>query len=187
MSADPSERPARKDAVRNRARLIEAAASAFREDGLDVSVNAIAREAGVNIATLYRHFPTKDHLVAAVLEEVLAPLVVARDQALAADAGSTLATFLREAARQQAAHQGLIDALRRRPFSPEVREQLRGPAFEIVAPVVERAHRDGDLREDFDARDLLLVLRMITALAGERSAGEEDVRRHVDVLLRGLR
>ena len=58
--------PLRRDAARNRERLLDAAAAAFREEGLGASVNAIAASAGVNVATLYRHFPTKDDLVAAV-------------------------------------------------------------------------------------------------------------------------
>jgi len=108
-------RPQRRDAARNRARLIAVAADAFREDGLGVSVNAIADAAGVNIATLYRHFPAKDDLVSAVLEELLTPLVAARDSALERD--GSLATFLHEAARMQAAYQGLIDAQLYQPLS----------------------------------------------------------------------
>jgi len=78
-------------------------------------VNAIADAAGVNIATLYRHFPAKDDLVSAVLEELLTPLVAARDSALERD--GSLATFLHEAARMQAAYQGLIDAQLYQPLS----------------------------------------------------------------------
>ena len=174
----------RKDAARNRARLVDAAATAFREDGLDASVNAIAQTAGVNVATLYRHFPAKDQLVAAVLSEVLEPLAEARDRALAGP-GPVLPAFLHEALRKQGEHQGLIDALRRHPSG--VRAQLREPALEIVAPLVERAHAAGELREDFDATDLLIGLRMIAGLAGTPRIGAEEARRHVEVMLRGLR
>lgn len=172
--------PARKDAIRNRARLIEAAAKAFREQGLDVSVNAIARAAGVNIATLYRHFPAKEDLVAAVIEQVLAPLAAARDAALGAD--RVLETFLHESARGQAEQRGFADALLREG----VREQLREGAYAIVAPVVERAHREGELRADFGARDLLLVLRMVSVLAASPRTTPAELERHLGVLLRGL-
>ena len=161
------------------------AADAFREDGLGVSVNAIADAAGVNIATLYRHFPAKDDLVSAVLEELLTPLVAARDSALERD--GSLATFLHEAARMQAAYQGLIDAQLYQPLSAEVREQLRDPAEAIVAPIAERAHADGTLRADLDAKDLLIALRMIAGLVGTPTLTAGDVSRHVDVILRGLR
>jgi AcrR family transcriptional regulator len=184
---DPtSTRPARKDAVRNRARLVDAAASAFREQGLDVSVNAIARDAGVNVATLYRHFPTKDHLVVAVLETVLEPLAAARDHALAtADTGDTMAAFVRQAVRLQDDHVGLVDVLGRPSFGTDVRERLRVLAIGIADPIVERAHRDGELREDFDAEDLLIALRMLAAASP--GVGKKEADRYIDVVLRGLR
>lgn len=184
---DPTnERPTRSDAVRNRSRLVEAAADAFREEGLGVSVNAIARYAGVNVATLYRHFPTKDHLVGAVLETVLAPLAAARDHALASrDGGETLAAFVHEAVRRSSEHRGLVDVLGHPSFGSDVRERLRVLAMEIAAPIVERAHRDGELREDFDAEDLLIALRMLAAASP--GIGTKDADRYIGVVLRGLR
>jgi AcrR family transcriptional regulator len=183
----PTDRPLRKDAVRNRSRLIEAATSAFREHGLAVSVNAIARAADVNVATLYRHFATKDDLVAAVLEALLEPLAGARDRALAtAGTGDALARFVREAVRIQSEHGGVFDALAGQPVGSPIREQLRAIANAIAQPVVERAHRDGSLREDLDAIDLLIGLRMLGAAAGVQEPGK-DVDRYVDVVLRGLR
>jgi AcrR family transcriptional regulator len=178
------QRAPRRDAVRNRARLVEAAARAFREDGLGVSVNAIAADAGVNVATLYRHFPTKEDLIEAVLETVLEPLATARDRALAADRpGETLSTFVREAVRLQAEHRGLVDAVRRHPSTASVRARLREPAVAIVAPLVERAHRDGELRADFGPDDVLVALQMLGSLAELPVPGD----RYVDVILRGLR
>jgi AcrR family transcriptional regulator len=171
-----SESPRRRDAARNRAKLLEAAAAAFREEGLGASVNHIATDAGLNVATLYRHFPTKDDLVAALLDELLEPLARARDAALESD--TALATFIHAAAREQRAHLGLVDALRRDPAVAGALSRLREPALEIVAPIVERAHADGELREDFDAFDLLLTLRMVASALTDR---------HVDVVLRGLR
>lgn len=168
--------PRRRDAARNREKLLEAAALAFRKDGLGASVNVIAADAGLNVATLYRHFPTKDDLVAALLDEMLAPLARARDVALESE--DVLAVFLHEAARQQREHHGLVDALRRDPAVAGALSRLREPAVEIVAPIVERAHAAGLLRPDFDAFDLLLALRMVAAALTDR---------HVDVVLRGLR
>jgi len=187
VSSTPIDRPTRKDAVRNRSRLIDAATSAFREDGLAVSVNAIARAAGVNVATLYRHFPTKDDLVAAVLEELLEPLAEARDRALAtAGTGDALARFVRDAVRIQSEHGGVFDALGGQPVGSTIRERRRDIAVGIAQPVVERAHRDGALRDDFDAIDLLITLRMLGAAAGAQQA-DKDMERYVDVVLQGLR
>lgn len=179
-------RAPRRDAVRNRARLIEAAAHAFREDGLGASVNAIAERAGVNVATLYRHFPTKDALIVAVLETVLEPLVAARDRALATgDPAEALRTFFREAVRLPDENRGLVDALGRYPKASEVRQQLREPAIEIVTPLVERLHRDGQLRRDFDALDLLVALHMLVGAAEGREPERND--RYAEMILRGLR
>jgi AcrR family transcriptional regulator len=188
MAATPSRRP-RRDAVRNRSLLVEAAAHAFREQGLGASVNTIARDAGVNVATLYRHFPTKDDLLGAVLEAVLEPLAAAREHALAPEhAGAALAAFLREAVRLQRREPGLLEALGHHPAAPEVRERLRRPAIDIVTPLVERAHRDGELRADLDAIDLLIALRMLALVPdAPEIAGRAGAERYVDVLLRGLR
>jgi hypothetical protein len=68
-----------------------------------------------------------------------------------------------------------------------VREQLRQPAQEIVAPIVERAQGAGELRAEFDAKDVLIALRMIAALPGTPTITPADAHRHVDVVLRGLR
>lgn len=160
---------------------------AFREDGLAVSVNAIARAAGVNVATLYRHFATKDELVAAVLETLLEPLAGARDRALAtARTGDALASFVRDAVRIQIEHGGVFDALAGQPVGSAIREQLRAIANGIAQPVVERAHRDGVMRKDFDAIDLLITLRMLGAAAEVQEPGK-DIDRYVDVVLHGLR
>jgi AcrR family transcriptional regulator len=169
-------------------RLIEVAARAFREEGLGVSVNTIAGYAGVNVATLYRHFRTKDHLIAAVLEAVLEPLATARDRALTAEErGDALATFMHEAVRLEAKHHGLADALEHYPSATELRAQLREPAIEIVTPLVERAHRTGELRPDVDALDLLVILRMLASVAAAPQLSPDRVRRYVDLVLQGLR
>jgi AcrR family transcriptional regulator len=183
-----SERTPRRDAARNRALLVEAAVTAFRDEGLGASVNEIAARAGVNVATLYRHFPAKDDLLAAVLDRVLEPLEVARDRALAAaGAGTVLGTFLREAVRMQQEHRGLIEALAAAPTGGDVRRRLREPALAIVAPLAELAHRDGELRPDLDATDLLVALRMVSIVAHAGAPAGREADRYVDVVVRGLR
>ena len=166
----------RADAVRNRARLIEAAANAFREDGLGASVNAIASDAGVNVATLYRHFPAKDDLLDAVLGSLLDPLSEAVERALAAPRGKQLAYFLHDALRLQDAHRGLAESL-----ATEVRMRLREPALAIVQPLVREAHASGELREDFDAEDVLLAMRMV---ASTTVSGRPE--RYAEIVLRGM-
>lgn len=178
--------PQRRDAARNRERLLDAAAAAFREDGLGASVNAIAASAGLNVATLYRHFPTKNDLVAAVLDTILAPVERARDHALAADS-PVLEAFIHEAVRQQRDHHGLVDALGRDPTTAPALSRLRDPAVAIVVPVVERAHASGELRPDFGAEDILVALRMIGSVANRPGIDAAIAERHIGVVLRGLR
>ena len=178
--------PRRRDAARNREKLLEAAAVAFREEGLGASVNHIAADAGLNVATLYRHFPTKDDLVAAVLDTILAPAAAARDVALAGD-GPVLETFIHEAVRNQREHHGLVDALARDPATAPALSRLREPAIAIVEAVAARAHADGELRLDFGAEDVLLALRMIGAVATRPGVPDAVAERHIGVVLRGLR
>ena len=167
----------RADAIRNRARLIEAASDAFREDGLAASVNAIAADAGLNVATLYRHFPAKDDLLDAVLDSLLEPMAAIVEAALAEPAGTQLAFFLHAATRLQETHRGLADTL-----ATEVRARLREPAIALAEPLTASAHAGGELRRDFDAQDVLIALRMVASTSAIADSG-----RFADVVLRGLR
>jgi hypothetical protein len=119
---------------------------------------------------------------------VLEPLVTARDRALTAqESGDALATFAHEAVRLQAMHRGLGDALEYSRLASELRGQLRGPAIDIVTPLVELAHRTGELRRDVDAVDLLVVLHMVAGVAAAPEVSPDRARRYVDLVLRGLR
>jgi hypothetical protein len=108
-----------------------AVSRAFGDEQVDrrsVCADAIAERAGVTVATLYRHFPTKDALIVAVVEAVLEPLATARDRALATDdPDELLPTFLREAVRLQSENRGLVDALGRSPQGAEVASSCAGP------------------------------------------------------------
>ena len=105
-------RPLRADAARNRARVLDAARTAFAEAGLDVGVEEIARRAGVGKGTLYRRFPTKEALVRAIFEDILDEMErnVAASAAIE-DAGEAFAHYLSSAARMQASNQGFFDVV----------------------------------------------------------------------------
>ena len=82
----------------------------------------------------------------------------------------------------------MIEALSHRPVASEVREQLRGPAVDIVTPLVERAHRDGQLGADFDAVDVLIALRMLAAVPdAPEIAARGGAGHYADIVLGGLR
>src|SRR3954454_24218526 len=104
--------PRRADARRNRERVIAAAAEVFAQKGLDAGVPEIARAAGVGKATVYRSFPSKEHLVAAVACERLAWITELATAALAQDdAGAALARVVVETGEQQASDSALAGAL----------------------------------------------------------------------------
>lgn len=182
--AAPSRAP-RRDAVRNRALLIETAARAFKRDGLEVGVDEIARRAGVGIATLYRHFPTKGDLVLAVAAQRLDELARTRDAILAqGPAGRELERFLRAALAQLRANRGFVEALQRHPPDPRVRRRLRSRMLALLEPLADRAHATGELAAAFDAEDLRIALRMLGSAT--KPDGARDPERYLGIVLRGL-
>ena len=105
-------RPLRVDAARNQERILAAAREAFAEQGLDVGVQEIARRAGVGKGTLFRHFASKDALIAAIFEDLALAIEASADRALEdADPWRGLATFLEEGGRMQAANMGYLDVM----------------------------------------------------------------------------
>src|SRR3954462_10863411 len=93
--ARPAKPALRSDAQRNRDRIVAATRAAFQERGLDVGVDEIARRAGVGMGTLYRHFPTKDALIDAIVDARFAELITAAEAALEApDAWDGFDAFL---------------------------------------------------------------------------------------------
>ena len=175
----------RSDARRNRDRLTEVAIAAFRDEGLDVAVDEIARRSGVGVATLYRHFPAKSDLILAVVHTVLDDLEAAADAALAAPpADATLERFFRAALGQHCRNRGFLAALAEQDLPPEARTALIARATAILEPIVAAGHRTGTLRPDLDATDLLVFVRMLGVVAAARSGRSPD--RYLEPLLDGL-
>ena len=173
------ERPIRRDAARNRARLAHVAHDAFGDHGLDIGVDEIARRAGVGVATLYRHFPAKTDLVLAVLQQVVDDLSAGIPR-IAADSPTPLRDFLGVAVAVQSAHRGLLDALASQSPDGELRRRLGERMLGALPPLVAAAHRSGELRPEFGADDLLVVVRMLGAAA-------HDPQRYLEIVLGGLR
>ncbi len=170
--------PLRADAQRNLGRVLDAAAEAFAEYGPDVSVDEIARRAGVGHATVFRRFPTKDSLMAAVVHERVAAVGRLAEAALAApDAGAAFVDFVWSAAELQVQDRGLYECYGRCLESPEV-----AALQQAVSEVVARAQAAGALRRDFDGRDVPLLVG-----AAIKAAPAGQWRRYVEVVLDGLR
>ncbi|TDC12749.1 TetR/AcrR family transcriptional regulator [Streptomyces sp. 8K308] len=187
--ATTSSRRQRRDAVRNREQLLEAATRAFAERGLAVDVREIAREAGVGVGTFYRHFPTKDDLLQAVIEPDLAAWSELTERADAAeDAWQGLRTFVESTlalmVERRAILDGLGGAVQDSAAVVACQEHLRG----ALTGLVDRAHGQGALRSDVSAADVglqIMALGRIVQMTAEMDP--EAWRRHAGFVLDGLR
>ena len=179
----------RSDARRNRERLVASARELIAREGPDVSVEEITHLAGLGMGTLYRHFPTKEELIDAVLEDAFAGLVELAHQAAAEeDAWTGLTTFLEQALARHAANRGLKDVLASRKQGRRRAEAMRTRIRPVLHGLIERAKEQGTLRSDFTSEDLPLVFwtagRVIETTA---SVAPEYWRRYLALLLDGLR
>src|SRR5258708_467272 len=143
----PEPRPLRADAARNRAAIVAAAREVFAEQGLEAPLEEIALRAGVGIATLYRRFPAREHLVAAALLDKVTQYADAAAQArAAADPWAGFVGYVQRICELQAGDRGLSDLLSMALAADEHIEQLRATANAQVAELGERAKRAGKLR-----------------------------------------
>jgi AcrR family transcriptional regulator len=184
-------RPLRADAARNRALILDAARAAFADGGLDVGVEEIARRAGVGKGTLYRRFPTKEALVRAIFDDILADF-----EALAAaaveepDPGEAFARFLAGAARMQASNQGFYDVVAQRLGGSALTDEQRRRFIAAAALPLRRAQDHGRVRTDLVPEDIPLMLRMLGATtrpALDGSPMDAHWPRYLALLLDALR
>jgi AcrR family transcriptional regulator len=186
---DQTERPLRRDAERNRRRILEAAAEAFAERGLAVTMDEIADRAEVGVGTVYRRFPDKELLIEALVEDHLAEIVGRGEQALAEeDAWEALLGFLEHALVLQAADRGLRELLLTTPHGHDRIARMRERLEPLVYELVERAQAAGRLRPDARASDVPLVMMMIGgAVDFTRPVAPDAWRRMFAVVIDGLR
>ena len=179
----------RSDARRNRERLVASARELFAAHGVDVPVEDITHHAGLGMGTLYRHFPTKEELLDAVLEDSFAELVQAAEDAAAADdAWTGFAGFLERALAAHAANRGLKDVLAARGQGAQRAEAMRARMRPLLRRMIERAQEQGTLRPDFAPEDLPLVFWTADRVIDRTAAVAPDYwRRFLGLLLDGLR
>jgi AcrR family transcriptional regulator len=180
--------PLRRDARRNRERLVEAARAVFAERGIDVALDEVARRAGVSIGTLYNRFPTRAELVDAVFADRAETLGRIAEHALAMDdAWAGFVHFVEQVCRMQAADRGYNDlAARSIPQAAPTEGHLR--SHELMMRVVDRARSSGALRPDFVMPDMAFVTWAITRTIEATAAVDPDAwRRHLGFILDGLR
>jgi AcrR family transcriptional regulator len=180
--------PLRKDAQRNRERLVEAARAVFAERGLDVALDEVARRAGVSIGTLYNRFPTRADLVRAVFADRVETVAAVAEHALAMDdAWAGFVHFVEQVCRMQAADRGYNDlSARSIPQAAPTPAHVRG--YELMTGIVDRAQQSGALRPDFVLSDMAFVTWAITrTIEATADVDAEAWRRHLGFILDGLR
>ncbi|MEO7094504.1 MAG: helix-turn-helix domain-containing protein [Polyangiales bacterium] len=174
----------RRDARENRARVLAIAKEAFATEGLALPIDDIAKRAGLGIGTLYRHFPTKQHLIAAIVEDRFIALA---DEAAALAAGprpeDTFFVFLERLAAELANKRDLGDALAGFDLyakTADIRERLRGS----FAKLLRRAHDAGAVRPELEVEDVTALVSAVLPVGG-RSPGSAP--RIMAVVRDGLR
>jgi AcrR family transcriptional regulator len=177
----------RRDAERNRARLIEIGRVTLAELGPDAPLEEIARRAGVGIGTLYRHFPTREALVASIFAEHMQEVLAAAEDAAKADDGwDGLVGFLERVLALQARNLPLRSIFLRVPAEANAERRKRiQPALDRA---IARAKEQGSLRADFAVGDLVVAMWSFAPIF-EATAGlaPNAWRRHLRIVLDGMR
>ncbi len=184
-----TERPLRRDAERNRQRLMEAARELFAERGLAVTLDDIAHRAGVGVGTAYRRFSSREVLVDALFEERLQEMLDLIEAALAVeDPWQALAGFIERLVEVQTADRGLKEVMLGSTAGRERVRRLREQMVPRALELVRRAKAAGVVRADFDATDLPLTQIMVGAIADVSTPEHPDLwRRYLGLLLDGIR
>lgn len=161
-------RPLRRDAQERRGKLIAAARAEFASRGVDASLEKIARDAGVSIGTLYRHFPTRLDLLMAAFEPRLEEFLEGADKAVAIkDPWEAFVAYLENLFRVQAGDRGFNDFLSRRFTNNAETERIHDQMCQQIADVLVRAQESGDVRSDITKADIVNLIwsngRMIDA------------------------
>jgi AcrR family transcriptional regulator len=182
-------RPLRRDAERNRQRILKAASEVFTERGLDVSLDEVARHAGVGVGTVYRRFRTKEDLVEALfVDRIEAVAALAERATLAPDPWSGLAGFIEEAATMLARDLGLRQMMMFATYGGDKCWYARQRIQPLVTRLVERAQAAGQLRSDLRPTDIPFILFVLTEAAQfARQVSPEIWRRYLTLVLDGLR
>ncbi len=181
------QRPIRADARRNRDLIVETARATFASRGVDAPLDEIAKTAGVGQGTLYRHFPTREDLIAAAISDDVSQLVQNSDShELPNDPFAALGAWLRELALFSRTYSGLpnhvLDASAGTSGSfTEVCGQLERLADRILV----RARESGQIRADVTAEDVFLLINAI-AWSLTKTQGTKLLDKHIEILLRGI-
>jgi AcrR family transcriptional regulator len=188
-SATTADRPLRRDAERNRERILAAAREAFAEEGLDVGLHEIARRAGVGVGTVYRRFPDKDVLIDALFVDRIDEAVAAAEHALTHEnAWLGLTEFLERTLELQEGDRGLHQLVFARAEGARCATHARERMGPLLDALVQRAQAQGHMRQDVTLYDVGLLRDSAgRLLESTRDTAPRAWRRHLALLLDGLR
>ncbi|MGW1619796.1 TetR/AcrR family transcriptional regulator [Streptomyces sp. NPDC002172] len=188
-SPEPRKSPLRADAERNRLRILAAAREIFAERGLDVTIDDIARHAGVGVGTAYRRFTNREQLVEAVFEEGAGHLIALAEQALThEDPWDGFVQFFLATAEDFAKDRGLREAFLEGLHGKIRVAAARDRLIPAVSALIARAQQAGQLRGDLEPTDFPLLQLMLGAVTEHSQTVAPAVwRRYLVLLLDGLR
>jgi AcrR family transcriptional regulator len=180
----PDARPLRADARRNRERILKAARAVFADQGIDAQIDDVAKRAKVGVGTVYRHFPTKEQLLDAIVREHFEAIAeMARDALEAQDGWTGFCQMIWSAAERNAADRSLCEVMSARDKSDVVAEcGLAAMTEELMG----RAKAEGAMRADAGAFDVPVMMIGVSAVM-QTLPGEEPWRRYIGLMLDGLR
>jgi AcrR family transcriptional regulator len=181
-------RAQRCDAVRNRDRLVEVAADAFSANGVESSLEEIARTACVGIGTLYRHFPTRDALVEAVYRRNVDQLIEgAEELAATKPADEALAEFMQRFVEYVASKKGLATYLKSMVSADsDLFTQSKKRVHDTIATLIKSAADEGTIRQGIDPDDVIHTLGGF-CLMNDVHANPDQGKRVAKLLMDGLR
>ncbi|MGH1564165.1 TetR/AcrR family transcriptional regulator [Mumia sp. DW29H23] len=182
-------RPMRADARRNYEKILETAREVFRESGADCSLDAIAKRAGVGPGTLYRHFPTREDLVDALLEDWIDALAADGEAAVSstAPARETLSTWLASFVDNIVVYRGaaaMMATAMGDPSSPIYGrcQVLRDVNARVLGTFVE----SGAVRPDVDADQVQRLVNGVASVVDQAGLSTDDARPMLDIVLDGI-
>jgi AcrR family transcriptional regulator len=183
------QKPLRKDAARNRQRILDAAYELFAARGLSATLNDIAHHAGVGVGTVYRHFPDREQLIDGLFEQRIDEIAVLLEEALGdPDPWRGMTSFLERNLALQARDRGLRELILGAAGGFERLARARARLSPIGAQLIARAQEAGALRADLEPQDLPLIQLMLSSVIDiSHDVAPELWRRYLAIVLSGLR
>jgi AcrR family transcriptional regulator len=188
LVASGEARPLRADARRNREKVLEAARAVFADQGRDAQMDDVARRAEVGVGTVYRHFPTKEALIEALIVQAFEQILLASREALdVEDPWQAFEQVLWRGAEIMSADRALSEVFAAQPGpEPEDMPIIR-ELREATDELIRRAQAAGALRDDVVLDDIPMLMCGIGAATKKEHACDQPWRRHLRIVIDGLR